>query len=119
MSGVSGGVCCAESKATARPAVMATATRGLRMSNRLYTTEERRTRGLTEALPAGPARFEIALREEVGRLAFRDAQRAPVRRREMPREVHDLTDVIRGVRHRPIQRFEYEKRLASNGDGPV
>ena len=52
-------------------------------------------------------------------LAFRNAERLPVRAGEMFRQQNDLTDVIRGMRHRSVERFEHRERLPAYLDGPL
>src|SRR5258707_10149818 len=50
-------------------------------------------------------------------LAFGNRQRFPGGAGEVAGEVHDLSDVIGGVRHRSIESLGHQKRLAANRDG--
>src|SRR6185295_19865534 len=52
-------------------------------------------------------------------LAFRNAERLPIRAGEMFRQQNDLTNVIRGVHHRSVQRFEHRERFSAYPDRPL
>src|ERR1700681_2328776 len=65
-----------------------------------------------------PLLLEIAFRKLRG-LALRDRQRLPARSREVAREVDNLTDVIRRVRYRSVQRLDHQKRLPANRHRPI
>ena len=89
----------------------------LRVNRSLASARDSRHRSVNSLLrlPGNHALLERAPRIGLGR-AFRNAERLPLRAREMFRQQSDLADVIRGMRQRSVQRFE-RPRTPLRGSG--
>src|SRR5688572_20341474 len=64
-----------------------------------------------------PPRFGLVGPDpRLSRPPLRNTQRLESRSDQVARDIHDLPDVIRGVCHRPVQRFDDEELFLADGD---